>query len=99
MVKCSICNERQAEYDGLCEQCYSKRSGKIKGMGARGLTFDEFEARFLKEDGVTGLFYADDALLEYEYYKEYINYNPYSAGRISKITFFIRRPQQTEYFP
>jgi len=74
MVNCSHCNERQARYGGLCEQCYSKRSGKKPIRPPTGLTFDEFEARFLKEDGVTGLFYADDALLEYEYYKEYLNY-------------------------
>jgi len=46
-----------------------------------GLTFEEFEVRFLKEDGVTGLFFADDALLEYAYYQDDIK-----DGRIPRFS-------------
>jgi hypothetical protein len=56
----------------LCPLCQNSRLGILgsfeKQYNSFRPTFDQFKKKFLDPDHVKGLFWADDALLEYEYY-------------------------------
>ena len=73
MVDCYKCNRRPAKFDGLCEQCSESHTGKITPLiptnKSNRQTFEIFKKKFLDGDKIKGIFFADDALLEYEYYR------------------------------
>ncbi|EHQ36202.1 DEAD/DEAH box helicase [Methanoplanus limicola] len=75
MVLCSKCNKNQAVDMGLCTDCLiSHRSG-----GSNCVQFECFKKDYLKEP-YSGIFWADDALLQYQYYVEDHNFEPILCG-------------------
>lgn len=56
----------------LCRDCQNTSPGTFgsleKHFDSQRPTYDQFKIKFLDPDQVKGLFWADDALLEYEYY-------------------------------
>ena len=61
MPICTKCGKYEASDMGLCRNCLAERSGKTTQ------TFEVFRDRYLTNPD-EGIFWADDALLQYSYY-------------------------------
>lgn len=66
-MKCVQCGKNEAvdEAFGLCRECLAKKRG---GDSSNYLTYEQFKDKYLSNK-YEGLFWADDALLQYQYYK------------------------------
>ncbi|WOF16786.1 AAA family ATPase [Methanoplanus sp. FWC-SCC4] len=65
MVRCTKCGVRDATDMGLCRVCLSGKNNCQRDIP----DFKDFADKYLK-DPYTGFFYADDALLQYSYYRQ-----------------------------
>jgi len=72
-TECYKCGKPTKHGESLCSNCQNSRLGILgsieKHYDSNRPTFDQFKKKFLDPDQVKGLFWADDALLEYEYYR------------------------------
>ena len=77
MPYCILCNQRPAmQGNNLCKECWERRHGSEGGPG-----FQEFFEKYIKpKSDIEGLLVADDALLQYEYYKMDPRFTPYIGG-------------------
>lgn len=74
MAICKRCGKRGALENGICPQCLRKDR-----FTHGSLPLPDFKEKFIK-DPVSGIFYADDALLQYQSYREDRRFTPLICG-------------------